>query len=210
MLLFFCYGGAQLGPIILTDSSIIPYVANASQETVLGQLLSIMLVVHAEFMSAKPSELHERLPYVNTGESSQFLHYVTANYVDYRCISFRIQGTKLLVEKWEVLFLHIANFCHFLCLSLQEPNSWRFKNENEGPSGFNYLAWSFFFFSLQECLSFIMFNSPVSIPHLIEIFFRVGTFVFFLFHSLESSQYVIIMAVCNGKQPCKESNGSLN
>ena len=99
MLLFFCYGGAQLGPIILTDSSTIPYVANASQETVLGQLLSIMLVVHAEFMSAKPSELHERLPYVNTGESSQFLHYVTANYVDYRCISFRIQGTKLLVEK---------------------------------------------------------------------------------------------------------------
>ena len=155
MLLFFCYGGAQLGPIILTDSSIIPYVANASQETVLGQLLSIMLVVHAEFMSAKPSELHERLPYVNTGESSQFLHYVTANYVDYRRISFRIQGTKLLVEKWEVLFLHIANFCHFLCLSLQEPSSWRFKNENEGPSGFNYLAWSFFFF----------FPSRVSVFH---------------------------------------------
>ena len=50
MLLFFCYSGAQLGPITLTDSSIIPYVANSSQETVFGQLLSIMLVVHAEFM----------------------------------------------------------------------------------------------------------------------------------------------------------------
>ena len=69
---------------------------------------------------------------------------------------------------------------------------------------------SFVLFFLQECLFFIIFNSPVSIPHLIIVFFRVGTFVFFLFHSLESSQYVIIMAVCNGKQPCEESNGSLN
>ena len=98
-MLFFCYSGAQLGPITLTDSSIIPYVANASQETVLGQLLSIMLVVHAEFMSAKLSEVHERLPYVNTGESSQFLYQLTANHMNYRGISFRIQGTEFWVEK---------------------------------------------------------------------------------------------------------------
>ena len=99
MLLFFCYSGAQLDPITLTDSSIISYVANTSQETVPGQLFSIKLVVHAEFMSVQPSELLERPPYVNTGKSSQFLYHLTANYMDFRCISFRIQGTELWVDK---------------------------------------------------------------------------------------------------------------
>ena len=135
-----------------------------------------MLVVHAEFMSVQPPELLERPPYVNTGESSEFLYYLTANYVDYKCISFRIWGTGLLVEKWKILFLHIAKHFQFLCLSSQVSNSWRFKKRNEGPSGFNYRGWSFLFF-FQECLSFIMFNSPVSIPHLIVIFFRVGNFI---------------------------------
>ena len=55
-----------------------------------------MLVVHAEFMSVQPSELLERPPYVNTGESSQFLYHLTANHMNYRCTSFRIQGT----ESW--------------------------------------------------------------------------------------------------------------
>ena len=53
-----------------------------------------MLVVHAEFMSVQPSELLERPPYVNTGESSQFLYHLTANHMNYRCTSFRIQGTE--------------------------------------------------------------------------------------------------------------------
>lgn len=99
MFFSFCYSRAQLDPITLTDSSIIPYVANASQETVLGQLLSIMLVVHAEFTSVQPSELLERPSYVNTGESSQFLYQLTANHMNYRGISFRIQGTEFWVEK---------------------------------------------------------------------------------------------------------------
>lgn len=44
-------------------------------------------------------ELLERPPYVNTGESSQFLYHLTANHMDYRYISFRIQGTEFWVEK---------------------------------------------------------------------------------------------------------------
>ena len=106
MFFSFCYSRAQLDPITLTDSSIIPYVANASQETVLGWLFSIMLVVHAEFTSVQPSELLERPSYVNTGESS-------SSYIIWQQTMWII-GTSLSEYKEQNYWWKNEKYCFFI------------------------------------------------------------------------------------------------
>lgn len=55
--------------------------------------------LYTHSLSVQPRELLENSPYVNTGKSSKFLYYLTANYADYGHISYRIWGIEIIGGK---------------------------------------------------------------------------------------------------------------
>lgn len=99
--------------------------------------------------------------------------------MDYRRIFYRMYGTEIIGEK-----IKNAMFSDNKALPL--PLSFAHKRQivedlkRETKTLLALIILPEVF--LQAHLFLIMFNSPVSIPHLIVIFFGLGTFVFFLLH----------------------------
>ena len=166
-----------------------------AQETVLGRLLSIMLVVHALFV--QPPELLERPPYVNTGESNKFLYYLTANHVGYGHISYRTGGIEIIggkIKNTGSSTQQIISDSFAFALKYQIVED--LKKRNKDASGFNYLSGGFF-------------PSKISGSHYVEQLCLHSTFdcnilqswdlCVLITQSPESNRCATIMTVCNEK-----------